>query len=133
MSAGEDAFSGLLDSPVWVAWDASSGRKIPKSPSGGNARSNDPSTWGTYEEAVATAQRRGYSGIGVMLSDGIVGIDLDGVVSADGIIADWAQKVIDDIGSYAETSPSRTGVHILAYADPEKVGAIGRANHRVGL
>ena len=133
MSAVEDSFPWLLDSPVWVAWDMSDGRKVPKSPFGGNAKSNDPGTWGTYQEAADIARKRGYSGIGVMLSDGIVGIDLDGVVDADGKISDWAQKIVNDIGSYAEISPSGTGVHILAYADPEKVGAIGRANHRVGL
>lgn len=133
MSSIEDNLAGLLDSPVWVAWDMSGGRKVPKSPFGGNARSNDPTTWGTYREAASIAQERGYSGIGVMLSDGVVGIDLDGVVGSDGKIADWAQRIIDDVGSYAEISPSGTGVHILAYADPEKIGAIGRANHRIGL
>ena len=47
-----DALGGLRDMPVWVAWNDEGGRKVPKSPRGGNARSNDPSTWGTYEQAA---------------------------------------------------------------------------------
>lgn len=127
------ALSVLEPESVWVAWDDVGGRKVPKSPFGGNARSNDPATWGTYAEAVAAAERNGYSGVGIMLSDGLVGIDLDHVVGEGGQVEAWAQEVIDSIASYTELSPSGTGVHVLAYADPESVGAIGRADHRSGI
>lgn len=126
------AFDGLLGESVWVAWNDEGGRKVPKSPSGGNAKSNDPSTWGTYAEAQAAASRNGYSGVGIMLSDGLVGIDLDGAVS-DGVIADWAQQIVDLVGSYTEVSPSGTGLHILAWADMDVVGAIGSADHAAGI
>lgn len=126
------AFDGLLGESVWVAWNDEGGRKVPKSPSGGNAKSNDPSTWGTYAEAQAAASRNGYSGVGIMLSDGLVGIDLDGAVS-DGVIADWAQEIVDLVGSYTEVSPSGTGLHILAWADMDVVGAIGSADHAAGI
>ncbi len=89
--------------------------------------------WGTYTEAQAAADRGGFSGVGVMLSGGLVGIDMDGVVGEGGKIEPWAQKVVDEIGSYAEISPSGTGVHVIARADPSVVGAIGRANHAKGL
>lgn len=131
MSA-EDPFADLRDRPVWVCWNSEKGRKVPKSPSGGNARSNDPGTWGTYEKAADAAAKNGYSGTGIMLTDGLVGIDLDGCVH-DGQIEPWAQEIIDRIGSYAELSPSGTGIHILAYADPGRTGPIGRADHRRGI
>ena len=126
------ALGQLADSRRWVAWDGSGGRKVPKSPAGGNAKSNDPSTWGTLREAASCAEINGYDGVGIELGDGLVGIDLDGCVH-DGAIDPWAQGVIDSVASYAEVSPSGTGVHILAYADPARTGAIGRADHRRGI
>ena len=125
------AFDRLGDERVWVAWADEGGRKVPKSPHGGNARSNDPSTWGTYAEAEAVRARNGYSGVGLMLTDGYTGIDLDGVVE-DGKIADWAQEIVDELGSYAEISPSGTGLHILGWSDVERTGPIGR-NNRSGV
>ena len=132
MTALPEALGGLRDERIWVAWDNVKGRKVPKSPGGGNARSNDPSTWGTYDQAVDLAARRGYAGVGIMLGNGLGGVDLDGAVE-DGEIAPWARGVIDEFGSYAEISPSGTGVHVLFWADAEKTGAIGRANHSKGV
>lgn len=119
------AFDDLLNERVWVAWDDGSGQKVPKSPYGGNARSNDSSTWGTYAEAEALRSQNNYSGIGIMLSDGLLGIDLDDVVDDDGVIAEWAYEIIKELGSYAEISPSGNGIHILGWADVNVVGAIG--------
>lgn len=125
------AFDRLRDERVWVAWADEGGRKVPKSPHGGNAKSNDPSTWGTYAEAEAARAKNGYSGVGLMLTDGYTGIDLDGAVE-DGKIADWAQEIVDEFGSYAEISPSGTGLHILGWSDMEQTGPIGR-NNRGGV
>jgi putative DNA primase/helicase len=53
-------------------------------------------------------------GIGLMLGDGIVGIDLDHVRdAATGALEAWASEIVDEIRSYTEASPSGTGVHIL--------------------
>lgn len=122
-------YAGL---PQWVAWNDANGRKVPKAVGGGNAKSNDPSTWGTLGEAIDEAERNGYTGVGIELDNGLVGIDLDGCVH-DGRIEPWAQEMIDEVGSYAEMSPSGTGVHILAIGDPGKLGALGRANHSKGI
>lgn len=133
MMALPEAFDALRDERYWVAWNDEGGRKVPKSPFGGNARSNDPSTWGMYDEAAAAASRNGYSGVGLMLSDGYIGIDLDGAIGADGSIEPWAQEIIDELGSYAERSPSGRGIHVLAWADMDQVGPIGRADHGAGI
>lgn len=127
-----DVFGSLKERPIWVAWDNKGGRKVPKSPSGGNAKSNDPATWSTFEQAQDAAKKHGYTGIGIMLTDGLVGIDLDHCVK-DGKIEPWAKEIIDSMGGYAELSPSGTGVHIIGYADPSVVGAIGRADHKRGI
>lgn len=126
------AFDRLRGERMWVAWADEEGRKVPKSPHGGNARSNDPSTWGTYEEALASASRNGYSGVGLMLTDGYIGIDLDGAVE-NGEIADWAQDIVRYFGSYTELSPSGSGLHVIAWADPEYVGPVGRADRSAGI
>lgn len=132
MTALPEAMDGLAARPIWVAWNDEGGRKVPKSPRGGNARSNDPATWGTYDQAAETAAKCGYSGVGIMLGDGLGGVDLDGAVK-DGEIEPWALEIIEEFGSYAEISPSGTGVHILFWADASKTGAIGRANHAAGI
>lgn len=133
MSEMPDALSPLRGHPIWVAWNNEKGRKVPKSPHVGNARSNDPSTWGTYDEASEAARSNGYSGVGIMLTDGLVGIDLDGAIDDAGKVKPWAQEILDAVGSYAEISPSGAGIHIIAHADLDKVGAIGRADHRAGV
>lgn len=119
------AFDALKDKPIWIAWNDENGRKVPKSPFGGNAKVSDPSTWGTYAQASAIANSKGYTGVGILITDGLVGIDLDHVVE-NGVISAEAQEIIDSIGSYTEYSPSGTGVHILAFADGETIGSIGR-------
>lgn len=123
------AFGRLRDERVWVAWADEGGRKVPKSPHGGNAKVSDPSTWGTYAEAEAARAKGGYSGVGLVLTDGYIGIDLDGAVE-DGAIADWAQEIIDSFDSYAELSPSGTGVHVIGWSNVGQTGPIGRNNRK---
>ena len=126
------ALEGLADKRVWVAWSNERGRKVPKSPHGGNARSNDPSTWGTYAEAETARAKNGFAGVGLMLTDGYVGVDLDGAVE-DGEVLPWARSIVEKLASYAEFSPSGSGIHVIAWADPGNVGPVGRADHRRGI
>ncbi len=61
---------------------------------GGLASSTDPATWGTYEEAAAAAQR--YDGVGFVINNVVVLIDLDGSRdAATGTIEPWAQNIVD--------------------------------------
>lgn len=84
--------------------------KIPYQRGGKHASSTDPATWCTYAEAQETVG--GYSGVGVMMGDGLGCTDLDHCV-VDGKIVPWAREIIIALDSYAEFSPSGTGVHIL--------------------
>jgi len=85
----------------------------------GNAKTNDPATWHTFEDVVEAASkpRNRFDGIGCVLSesDPYVFIDLDHVV-ADGEIEPWAREIIGRVDSYTELSQSGTGVHIIAKA-----------------
>ncbi|MQA91454.1 MAG: hypothetical protein GEU90_14710 [Gemmatimonas sp.] len=72
-----------------------------------------------------TANRAGLGdGIGFALGapmDSVPGVelcgtDLDGCRDPEtGEIEDWAQKIIEELSSYMELSPSGEGVHILAW------------------
>ena len=85
----------------------------------GNAKSNDPSTWHTFDDVVEAAAKpiNKFDGIGFVLSksDPYVFIDLDHVV-ADGELEPWAREVIERVDSYTEFSQSGTGIHIIARA-----------------
>lgn len=89
--------------------------KVPIDPhTGGGARANDPSTWGTLNQALDAVMRYSLDGIGIELGNGLCGIDLDHCFDDLGIvIADWATDIIKTMDSYTEVSPSGTGIHIL--------------------
>ena len=105
-----------LDRFVLWAYRMKKGRmtKPPFSVSGGNAAVNDPATWCAFETACSTFGKYPeiYNGIGIVLNEYIVGIDMDHVVE-DGEITAKALEIIDEIPGYVEYSPSGTGLHIL--------------------
>lgn len=91
-------------------------KKIPVNPvTGANAKSDDPSTWGTFEQAVEAMQTYHYAGIGFMLTSdcGVVGVDIDHCYDPE---TDQFNEVAKDIlpmqPTYAEFSPSGDGVHL---------------------
>lgn len=96
----------------WVLWRDEGGRKIPYQTNGTHAKSNDPTTWTTLDDA--RKNQNGYTGLGFVFDrSGVFGVDLDGCV-IDRIIQPWAQSIIEQFDSPAELSPSKTGVHIYA-------------------
>jgi len=92
--------------------------KVPYTVTGMRASVSHPEDFATYKEARAVLDRRPdkYSGLGIGLFGDLVGIDIDHCVEPDGQLTPLAREVIDRIGSYAELSPSNTGVHILCRA-----------------
>ena len=122
----------LRDLPQWVMWKAETRNgkvtKLPYTIEQTFAKSNDSATWTTFNEAVRCHALGWSSGIGFVFSesDPFAGIDLDRCRNAEtGAVAPWAKSIIQDFGSYAEVSPSGTGVKIFVKARmPE--GASGR-------
>lgn len=120
-------FRELLRASRWVAWriEIRGGRatKVPISPvTGCLASSTDPATWGTLEEATHIRDEQGLAGVGIVLGEGLGGVDLDGCRDpVTGELAPWAKKIITAFGSYAEVSPSGTGVKILAFGAPDEL------------
>lgn len=106
--------------------------KIPIDPKTGNpAKSNDPNTWGTYEQAKEWMERdKSISGLGFMFGNSpYVGIDIDHCIQ-DGKTSELAHKIITTFQSYTEISPSGTGVHIICKG---KLKGTGRKNSELGL
>lgn len=91
----------------WVCW---AGTKLPKNPhTGGNAMSNNPSTWGTFDEAIRAVSRYNLSGIGFMFAPPYFGVDLDKCIDE----VDFVDEFVETLGSYTEYSKSGNGVHII--------------------
>lgn len=110
----------LRECPQWVCWakEERNGEitKIPYSPRGGMAKTSDPETWGSFEQAAKYAGDYGMAGVGFVFSseDPFTGIDLDKCRDPEsGELEEWAREIIEEIGSYAECSPSGTGVHVI--------------------
>jgi hypothetical protein len=65
---------------------------------------------------MAAYRGGGYEGVGFVLSadDGFTALDLDNCRDPEsGLIAPWAQQIIDTVKSYAEVSPGGAGIRVL--------------------
>lgn len=110
----------------WVCWKPESsrdGKKPDKVPynamTGSKAKINDSTTWGSFDAAMRAYSGGRYDGLFFALSgdDPFTGIDLDHCRDAQsGVIAPWAQTVINRLNSYTEISPSGTGIRIFVKA-----------------
>ena len=100
----------------WVLWKLETVHekltKVPYRPSGRKAMANNPATWHTYEECAAVASQ--FSGIGIVLGDGVWGVDIDGCCDAHtGKFTPESREIVIALDSYGEYSPSGTGCHVL--------------------
>lgn len=112
----------LKDLRQWVCYRIetnSEGKptKIPINWNGGaRAATDNPATWGTFDQCLSIVRR--YHGVGFIVSadDPYTVIDLDHCVDASGNIEPWAKKIIQHIDSYTEFSQSGKGIHIIVRA-----------------
>lgn len=109
--------------PHWVLWrteerEPGDGKptKVPYDAAGKKAKANDASTWTSLDAVLASYEAGGYDGIGFEFGDrcGFVGVDLDGCRNPEtGEVAEWAKKIISQLDTYAEVSPTKTGVKLF--------------------
>ena len=125
----------LIQYKQWVLWRKAevNGRvtKVPISPWTGKAAASDrPWTWSSYRHARYACHLHQCDGVGFVFTDAdpFCGIDLDHCRNNDGTIAPAALDWIKRFGSYAEISPSGTGVHIFIKA---KLPGSGRRTGKV--
>jgi len=120
--------------PQWIVWrfEESDGTKPTKVPysahTGRKASVTDPTTWTSFEQAVASLDSGMYSGLGFVLTeaDPFGFIDLDdpferksdggykhGSVEECQRVMDRQLRIYNEFDSYAERSPSGNGLHII--------------------
>jgi hypothetical protein len=124
--------------PQWVVWkyeesDGGKPTKVPYSPLfRGHASVTNPGTWGTFEQAVTAYNTANgeLAGIGFVLTrhDPFGFIDLDDAWQKMGdgsfkypdpaAIFERQQKVYSEFGTFAEWSPSGTGLHLIVKTPP---------------
>src|SRR4051794_600195 len=133
MSGTTNPFGDLAGLERWVAWrpETRGGRltKVPYAPDGRRSKAGDPSTWGSRSAAEHRAKKliNGQGGgVGLQLGDCgsdiyLAGVDLDSCLAVDGSITGWAEDIINVVRSYAEISPSGTGIKIFFYIGTEDV------------
>lgn len=105
----------------WVCWrfedtDGPKPTKVPYSPLTGKLASvTDPNTWATFEQAAhVLTTTNWYNGIGFVLTeaDPFAFIDLDDT-KGDQTALDRQIKIYNEFDSFAERSPSGSGLHII--------------------
>ncbi len=118
------ALDSLRDRRQWLAWKHhrdDKRQRWTKPPcdarTGKICGATDPRHCGTFVEAYATFCRQGLAGVGLALfpGDDLTGIDLDHCRDPEtGELSPLAQRVLKFSETYAEVSPSGTGLHLLA-------------------
>ena len=129
----ENLPQGLKALPQWVCWryeertnnkGEPNTTKVLKIPSAfyynsqpRNAKSNNPKTWRTFQQAVEAYRKyvNVYDGIGFVPKpeQGYVLIDIDECITEAGISRNAQQILNKFAGTYAEISVSGTGLHII--------------------
>jgi hypothetical protein len=114
----------------WVVWRwewrKTKWTKPPRQPGQPSkyAKADDPSTWGSYEEALAAVAAGKADGIGFMLATSNIGaLDLDHCVDpTTGAMAQWASELnAESNGAYREVTVSGAGLRIIGTASGAEV------------
>lgn len=116
----------------WVTWrlEERGGKltKVPYTPGTSHkASSTDLLTWRSFEDALDGLDRCDGIGFAFCSGDPFTGVDLDDCRDLEtGEVEPWAAKIVADLGSYTELSPSGTGLHIIAKGEILSNGKRGR-------
>jgi hypothetical protein len=120
-----EVLAPLLALPNWVCWkwverQSKKGTKLSKllvQTNGQVAKSDDPSTWTTFEEAWAARHR--FDGVGFNLKDtGFAAFDIDNCRNPEtGRLHPFAVDKMQRCESYTEVTVSNTGIRIIGLTD----------------
>lgn len=117
--------AAMRERDQWVLWRREErGGKLTKVPHRAGAperkaSTTDPASWSDFATAAAMAQTVGVDGLGYVFAadDPFVGVDLDGAIGEDGELTPEAERIVDELDSYTERSPSGRGVHVIVRGD----------------
>ena len=108
---------------IWVCWRYTmvKGRRTKKLFSAyGTATGTDAPhrhSWVTYDEAVAAAEEKCFDGVGFIIPEGYVFLDIDHRGLDDPLV----QTMLRRFDTYAEHSVSGGGIHFYGKCDREKI------------
>ena len=124
LSAGALTYPAIRELGAWHQWVLyrietvkAKPTKVPFQPNGRKASTTDANTWSTLDDVCRAYEAGGWDGIGFVFSenDPFVGVDIDKCRDPiTGEIETWAREMIDSLDTYAEASPSGTGLHGIA-------------------
>jgi putative DNA primase/helicase len=121
--------ASLRNLRIWMLWKWATQAdgtkfKLPLRTNGKPGSSTDPGAWSTYDEAVAAlAEHPEWAGLAFALAEHVCVVDFDGCVpEASRNVEGWALDIIRRLDSYAEYSPSGTGVHVIMFGPGSMVG-----------
>lgn len=98
---------------VWIPWLNGNPGKKPSLDGKRYAKWSDRSILMTYDQALTLAEKTpGLSGVGFVIPDGYIVIDLDNCIE-NNIINNQTSTIINKFNSYTEKSPSGTGIHVI--------------------
>lgn len=117
-----DIPASLTNEDAWVFWkyqhrDGKPTKVLGDPHSGQEARSTDPKTWGSFNEAVLAKSKYGGAGVGIVFDSesSLAGVDLDDCIDDTGELYPEAREIVDQFASYTEVSPSGTGVKVFIH------------------
>ena len=130
----ETLVAALAERRQWLMWRYEPGeakekkpRKMPYYASGKRrvgvqGDEADRAALADYATVAASAAKRGFDGVGFAFlpGDGLIGIDLDGMIDPEtGDISERCAQIIAACATYTEYSPSGKGVHIIGTGESE--------------
>ncbi len=131
----------------WVTWkieiDAGGNeRKVPYDPNGSGSRASvtDPTTWGSFDEAILQTENWAMNGIGFVFKDGggVFGIDVDSMdkvaLEDRGAALKLRELIWNSFPTYCERSPSGKGMHYLGFGSlPEGIRGIKDSKYQIEI
>jgi len=119
----------LRDCETWLVWSEFDERKVPLDANGEATGYNDETSWLPLQRAIEMLSQNPNRYLGISLTttglvvsgSNLYCLDFDGFVCGDEVETGLSD-LVDRIGSYAEISPSGTGIKIFLLTDapPEK-------------
>lgn len=109
----------MTDVNQWVVWRLevvnNRNTKVPYTTNGTKASTINPATWCSFNDAMHYVCQGRADGVGFVFTknDDFIGIDWDHCIDATGAIKTEVYNEVKAIGSYAEFSPSGTGIHVI--------------------
>jgi primase-polymerase (primpol)-like protein len=115
----------LLDLVCWCPWvlETHNGRtgKVPIKPVDDGfspyARPNHPAHRWTLDICLRLVDVGAADGVGIMVGNGLVAIDLDDCFEPDGTLKQWAYEIVRRLNTYTELSPGGGGLHLVLFCD----------------